>query len=167
MEFEYSKAWGLEHDFRGLSWWCPSPPSPTVVWSHPPPNRVKINTDAGHSLVLQKATSGVVIRDEHDHVLGSFYQSHSSLSSVFMEDALAAFHGHLFAKGLGFSLVILKSESESIISKLQSNVDDSSVIRSTIWDILCLSKSFAECLYRYTHRERNRATHEMTKEGVG
>ncbi|KAL4302393.1 hypothetical protein GQ457_10G012400 [Hibiscus cannabinus] len=59
--------------------------------------------------------------------------------------------------------VILESDSNSIIKKLKSVKDDSSILRSIIWDILCLSNSFLECHFRFTPRDCNRCAPEIAR----
>ncbi|KAE8669497.1 hypothetical protein F3Y22_tig00112231pilonHSYRG00051 [Hibiscus syriacus] len=135
-----TRSFGKEFGSIALARTSNATPPPTA-WS-PPINLAKINVDAGST--LKKATFGVVTRDEFAHILGSCCQIQRSVSSIFMAEAVAALNGLQFAKYLGLSRVILENDSKSIIIKLQSGVDDSSVIRSIIWDIHCLCKTFKE-----------------------
>ncbi|KAL4364026.1 hypothetical protein GQ457_04G027420 [Hibiscus cannabinus] len=96
--------------------------------------------------------------------MGSSFQAQSSFSTVFMAEVLAAMLR--FVLDLGFTRVILEGNSRSIIQKLQYGEDDHLCVRSTIWDIICLSKHFLDCRFSFTLRGGNRVAHTLAKLGL-
>ncbi|KAL4311287.1 hypothetical protein GQ457_01G023050 [Hibiscus cannabinus] len=93
-------------------------------------------------------------------------QAHSSISTVFMAEALAVLHGLQFTLNLSFTRVILESDLRTIIQKLQSGEDDHSCVSSTIWYIIYLSKYFMDCRFSFTPRGGNRVVYALAKLGL-
>ncbi|KAL4367715.1 hypothetical protein GQ457_05G018670 [Hibiscus cannabinus] len=116
---------------------------------HSPPNGwIKINVDVYCCPSRIKAFSRSVIRDDHGQVMGASVKVQNGFTSVFMTEAKAARHGLKFATELGFH-----------------REDDSSEIRSVVWDIKCLSKSFSDCRFCFTPRANNKVVHVVAANG--
>lgn len=70
---------------------------------------------------------------------------------IYMAEAMATLHGLQFAKDMGFSRVILESDSRIVIRKFQRNEEDYSALRPT-WDVKALSTCFEACHFKFTPR---------------
>ncbi|KAK8648921.1 hypothetical protein V6N13_129663 [Hibiscus sabdariffa] len=110
-------------------------------------------------------SSGVVVRDSNELVLGSCFIPALTVMSPFAAEALAALYGLRFALDLGCMHVVLESDSLTIISKLRSVVDDLFILRPYIADARLVSQAFASCQFAFTPRSRNEVAHCLTHLG--
>ncbi|MBA0881585.1 hypothetical protein Goshw_027434 [Gossypium schwendimanii] len=91
-----------------------------VKWIPFPQGWVKINVDARLSVAKKKNTvSGFIIRNKEGFIMGSRFKGHNLVRSVVIAEAIAVLHRLQFALDLGFTNVILKSDSKLVIQNIQ------------------------------------------------
>ncbi|KAK5771303.1 hypothetical protein PVK06_047499 [Gossypium arboreum] len=135
-------------------------------WVPPLPNWVKINVDTGFSAARQHAASGFIIRNDEWLIMGSGFKTHNLVRSVVLDEATVVLHGLQFAPEMGFSNVILESDSRPVIQNLQSSKEDYSEIRPLTWDAKALARNFSSCRFEFVARDWNSAAHAMAVEGL-
>ncbi|KAK5840389.1 hypothetical protein PVK06_009288 [Gossypium arboreum] len=102
------RSFGLEYWGCALNLKHPKPRS-MIKWMPPPQEWVKINVDAGISVNKNHAVSGFIIRNDEGLIMGSGFKGHHLTRSVV--EALAFLHGLQFALEMGFTKVIIESDS--------------------------------------------------------
>ncbi|KAK8579910.1 hypothetical protein V6N12_070211 [Hibiscus sabdariffa] len=132
-------------------------------WSRPFDPSVKINVDAAFDSSSSRASSGVVVRDSNGLVLGSCFIPSVNISSSFAAEALAVIHGLCFALDLGCMHVVLESDSLTVISKLNSGVDDCSLLRPYIADAQLVAQTFFSCQFSFTPKSGNKVVHCLAR----
>ncbi|MBA0877753.1 hypothetical protein Goshw_026330 [Gossypium schwendimanii] len=83
-----------------------------------------------------------------------------------MAEAIAALHGLQFASDMGFSHVILESDSKLTIKNLTFPGGDYSETRSVTFDVKVWARSFSGCRFEFTARQGNSVTHALAEEGM-
>ncbi|XP_040942069.1 uncharacterized protein [Gossypium hirsutum] len=158
---------GFSREFRGISSILQHPrPRDLNKWVPPLPNWVKINVDTGFSAARQHAASGFIIRNDEWLIMGSGFKTHNLVRSVVLDEATVVLHGLQFAPEMGFSNVILESDSRLVIQNLQSSKEDYSEIRPLTWDAKALARNFSSCIFEFVARDWNSAAHAMAVEGL-
>ncbi|GMI76104.1 hypothetical protein like AT4G29090 [Hibiscus trionum] len=155
---------GYDYEFRSLEVMLSHPnTSGSVIWSRPPLDWVKVNTDASFPQNPTSSFTGMVVRNDTGAVQGATYRVVTSSPSPFFTEALAVLHGLLFAQDLGFRKIILESDSKTVISKVLSTEEDLSEIRSVTWSIKSLAAGFESCMFQFVPREGNRTAHTLAQ----
>ncbi|KAK8556537.1 hypothetical protein V6N12_002936 [Hibiscus sabdariffa] len=126
---------------------------------------VKINVDVAFDASTGRASSGVVVRDSNNLVLGSCVLPTTNISSSFVAEALAAVQGLRFTLDLGCTHVVLESDSFTIISKLMSVEDDLSVLQPYISYPKAVSQAFASCHFPFMPISGNDVVHCLARLG--
>lgn len=80
--------------------------------------------DATYSAAKQLATLGFIVRDEDGLILGFGFKVHDLAITATMAELLAVLHGLQFASELGFTKIILKSDSKLTIQNITSVQED-------------------------------------------
>ncbi|MBA0760086.1 hypothetical protein Gotri_022868 [Gossypium trilobum] len=142
----FIRSFGLEYRSSAENLKYPQPRS-MVKWSPPPQGWLKINVDAGLLIAKKRAVSGFIIRNGEGFIMGSGFQRHNLVHSVVIAEALAILHGLQFALDLGFSNVILESDSRLVDAKN-------------------LARKFQCCRFQFIAREGNGAAHVMVVQGM-
>lgn len=79
--------------------------------------------------------------------MGSGFQRHNLVHSVVIAEALAVLHGIQFALDMGFSKVILESDSRLVVNNIQKSREDYSESRPFTWDTKNLARKFQCCRF--------------------
>ncbi|KAH1121998.1 hypothetical protein J1N35_005158 [Gossypium stocksii] len=111
--------------------------------------------------------SGFIIRNDEGFIMGSRFQGHNLVYSDVIAEALAALHGLQFALDLGFTNVILESDSRLVFKNIQQLNEDYSETRPFTWDAKNLARKFHFCRFQFIAREGNGAAHAMAAEDSG
>ncbi|MBA0605007.1 hypothetical protein Godav_017623 [Gossypium davidsonii] len=90
----------------------------------------------------------------------------AGLSVAKNEQSLVVLHGLQFALDLGFSNVILESDSRLVVNNIQKSSEDYSESRLFTWDVKNLARKFQRCRFQFIAREGNGAAHVMAIEGM-
>ncbi|MBA0752936.1 hypothetical protein Gogos_021277, partial [Gossypium gossypioides] len=144
----------------------PPQPRSTVRWLPPPQRWVKINVDARLSVAKKRVVSGFIIRNDEGFIMGSEFQGHNLVHSVVIAKALVVLYKLQFALDLGFTNVILKSDSRLVVNNIQQLSEDYSESRLFTWDVKNLARKFHFCRFQFIAREGNGAAHAMAIEGM-
>ncbi|KAK5835337.1 hypothetical protein PVK06_011025 [Gossypium arboreum] len=96
----------------------------------------------------------------------SGFQGHNLVRAVVTAEALAVINGLQFALDLGFTKVILESDSRLVVQNIQQLSEDYSESRPFTWDAKNLVRKFNSCRFQFIARERNGAAHAMTVKGM-
>ncbi|MBA0629286.1 hypothetical protein Godav_023867 [Gossypium davidsonii] len=67
---------------------------------------------------------------------------------------------------MGFSKVILESDSRLVVNNIQKSSDDYSESRPFTWDAKNLARKFQCCRFQFIAREGNGAAHALAVEGM-
>ncbi|MBA0753549.1 hypothetical protein Gogos_020439 [Gossypium gossypioides] len=95
-----------------------------VKWTFPLQGWLKINVDAGLSIVKNRAVTGFIIRNDEGFIMGSSFQRHNLVHSVAIAEAITVLHGLHFALDMGFSKVILENDSRLVVNNIQKSSED-------------------------------------------
>ncbi|KAK8369074.1 hypothetical protein V6Z12_A01G087500 [Gossypium hirsutum] len=155
----------LEHRDCALILKHPKPRS-IVVWMPPPQGWVKINVDAGIFAVNNRAVLRFIIRNDEGFVMGLGFKGHNLVHSVVIAEAIAVLHRLQFVLDMGFSKVVLESNSKLVVQNIQKRNEDYSETRPFTWDVQNLARNFSSCQLQFIAREGNKAAHAMTAEGL-
>ncbi|MBA0720161.1 hypothetical protein Golax_007793 [Gossypium laxum] len=98
--------------------------------------------------------------------MGLGFQGHNLVHSVVIAEAHAILHRLQFALDLGFSNVILESDSRLVVNNIQKSSEDYSESRPFTWDAKNLAMKFQCCRFQFIAREGNGAAHVMAVEGM-
>lgn len=139
-------------------------PRASVKWSPPPRGWVKINVDAGHKVSQQLASSGFIAKDENGQVLGSGHCMHYLVGSIALVESLALLQGIRFASEMGFTQVLMESDSRLAINHVLK--EDNSDSRAVTWDILSWARQFRRCHFEFVTRTGNSAAYAMAVKGL-
>ena len=96
-------------------------PKQHIKWNPPPSTSLKINFDGAIFRKTDEAGLGVVVRDHQGRVMASMSQKIKLPSSSDEVEALAAVRAISFALELHLPSIIVKGDSELIISALCHN----------------------------------------------
>ncbi|KAG8503250.1 hypothetical protein CXB51_001230 [Gossypium anomalum] len=107
-----------------------SPQSQIVCWFPPSQSFVKVNVDASFSFSLRKSYSRVSIRDEQGQIMGACSRVTFQVPTVFAVEAIAIVYELRFAFEMGFWSLILESDAQAVIYKLNATTEDLSEIRN-------------------------------------
>ncbi|KAA3461445.1 Polynucleotidyl transferase, Ribonuclease H fold [Gossypium australe] len=112
--------WGFGLEYRGCALNLKHPkPKPMVKWVPPPQGWVKVNVDAGIFVTKNRTVLGFIIRNEEGFIMGSGFKGHHLTRLVMIAEAMTVLHGFQFALDLGFTKVILESDSRLIVQNIQ------------------------------------------------
>nr|KJB20572.1 hypothetical protein B456_003G154500 [Gossypium raimondii] len=157
----FIRSFGLEYRSSAESLKHPQPRS-MVKWSPPPQGYFKINVDAGLSVANNRAVLGFIIRNAEGFIMG-----HNLVHSMVIAEAIAVLDGLQFALDMGFSKVILESDSRLVVNNIQKSSEDYSESRPFTWDVKNLARKFLCCRFQFVAREGNGAAHALVVEDVG
>ncbi|KAE8678808.1 hypothetical protein F3Y22_tig00111402pilonHSYRG00293 [Hibiscus syriacus] len=93
--------------------------------------------------------SGFIVRDDRGLILAAGHRTTLHITSTFMAEALAVIHGLQLILDLGIRSVVVESNSRTIISKLNTEEIDPSVIRSMIGDAKFLANHLESCSFTF------------------
>ncbi|KAH1072725.1 hypothetical protein J1N35_025053 [Gossypium stocksii] len=130
-----------------------SKPRAMVKWIPLPQGWVKIKVDAGISVAKNCVVLCFIIRNEEGLIMGSGFKSHHLTGSVVIAETMVVFHGLQFALDLGFTRVILESDSRLGVHNIQQTNEDYSESRHFTWDVKNFAKSFHSCYFQFTVRK--------------
>ncbi|GMI83380.1 hypothetical protein like AT3G09510 [Hibiscus trionum] len=137
-----------------------------TTWKPPVAPSVKVNFDAGYKVSEKKSSSGILIRDDSGHLLGSCCRNQNGIQNPFAAEALAAVHGLQFALDMGFSQIILEGDARTVIEKLRRPEQDFSHLSALISNGKFLMNQFYKCELSFTHRNGNKAAYVLAKIGL-
>ncbi|MBA0712742.1 hypothetical protein Golax_011820, partial [Gossypium laxum] len=83
-----------------------------------------------------------------------------------LAEVIVVLHRLQFAMDMGFSNVILKSDSRTVIKNLKAKGENNSELRPITWDVHNMLKGFTFYRFEFVAREGNVATHAMASEGM-
>ncbi|KAK5812597.1 hypothetical protein PVK06_028033 [Gossypium arboreum] len=110
---------------------------------------VKINVDVGFSIANKQVVSGFIIRNDECLIMGSGFKGHNLVRSVVIAEVTTVLHGLQFALDLGFTNVILESDSKLVIQNIQQTSEDYSKSRPFTWDAKNLVRNFLFCRFQF------------------
>ncbi|MBA0755499.1 hypothetical protein Gogos_021255 [Gossypium gossypioides] len=159
--------WSFGSEYRSSAESLKHPqPRSMVKWSPPPQGWFKVNVDAGVSIANNRVVTDFIIRNDEGFIMGSGFQRHNLVLSVVIAEAIAVLHGLQFALDMGFSRVILESDSRLVVNNIQKSSEDYSESRPFTWDVKNLARKFHCCRFQFVAREGNGAAHALVVEGM-
>lgn len=96
---------------------------------------------------------GIIVRNNDGQVIGVWTKTY--LASSFVIEVLACLRVIQFTSEMGFRLIEIETDSQSIINKLYETKEDNSWVSAYIWDAKIISKSF---------EQGNTVAHSLAKE---
>lgn len=105
----------------------------TAKWRLPPPQHVKINTDACFDANSRKGTVGIICRDEKGDVLTVMAKEIFAFSPL-MAEALGLREVVSLARSLNISRVIFESDCQTLVEACRGNISRGE-IRGIVKDI--------------------------------
>lgn len=104
-----------------------------------------------------------MIRDHHGVVKLAGHGTTRGGASPEAAEAVAVRHGLEIARAKGFQKIILASDCQSIILKIQATVVDRSMVGTVVGDIRKLASGFLSCSFMYVSRLCNVAAHKLAR----
>ncbi|MBA0856919.1 hypothetical protein Goshw_004854 [Gossypium schwendimanii] len=88
------------------------------------------------------------------------------VQTVALAEIIVVLHRLQFAMDMGFSNVILESDSRIVIKNLKVKGEDNSKLRPITWDVHNMLKGFTSYRFEFVARKGNVATHAMASQGM-
>ncbi|XP_051212022.1 uncharacterized protein [Lolium perenne] len=136
---------------------CVSPSKPS--WSPPPIGTVCVNVDAAVFKAENLDGWGAVIRDHHGAVKLAGHGSVQGGASPEAAEAFAVRQALEIARERGFEKIILASDCQALILKIQATKLDGSMVGDIKW----LASGFLSCSFMYVSRLCNVAAHKLAR----
>ncbi|KAL0375713.1 UNVERIFIED_CONTAM: hypothetical protein Scaly_0688900 [Sesamum calycinum] len=143
-----------------------SPQRTEQMWLPPPCEFVKINFD-GATFNFQTAMGvGIVARNSEGECLAWRTRCVNHTDDAALAEALAAHEAMRLAIQEGWQSVILEGDCKNIISRLNSNDPDDSVIGPIIDDTRYLKEAIERCRVDFIPRECNSLAHSLARKAL-
>ncbi|KAL2939751.1 hypothetical protein RDABS01_011770 [Bienertia sinuspersici] len=136
-----------------------------MAWGCPPEGWVKVNVDA-HVSTDGVIGVGVAIRNQRGRVVAAAVRRYWARWKVEMAEACAARFGVMLAHRLGYSKVILESDSLFVVTQVQNAPDGSAPIFHFFEDICVLKNYFSDFYCCHVKRGGNCLAHLIAREYV-
>ncbi|KAK9008855.1 hypothetical protein V6N11_080332 [Hibiscus sabdariffa] len=136
----------------------------SLLLAGPPDSVVKFNFDSAFNFQAKIATSGVLGRNACGLIMAACSVSHRDVADAFITEALACKQVVVFARDMGFSSVIIKGDSLTVMKKLNTSNSDKSIISPIVHDIKVLARDFDSISFRFVRRDANNAAHVLARE---
>ncbi|XP_050238183.1 uncharacterized protein LOC126687670 [Mercurialis annua] len=136
-----------------------------VVWQAPPPNWVKINTDA--AIVKHKNLSiiAAVCRDQNGDVVRCGVQIVHGLVEIKLAETYAIRMGLQLAAVTSVHDVIIESNALTVIQRLRNPSSAIDNVKLIVDDFLALVQDF-NVVFQHINRNGNQVAHALAKRGV-
>lgn len=132
-------------------------------WIPPPTGWIKINCDAALDLHSGSAGLGIIIRDEVGRVIECAAIKKPAIQSIPTLEAMAIYEGLRMSKNLGAINILVESDAEVVINKLNSDLPDFSIFGHFVESISSLAGDFSNCSFKHLSRIGNRAAHGLAR----
>jgi ribonuclease HI len=140
---------------------CVSPSVPT--WSPPPVGTVCVNVDAAVFKAKNLDGWGAVIRDHLGSVLLAGHGTVRGGASPEIAEAFAMRQALKIAREGGFQKIVMASDCQSLVRKVQATALDRSPVGSLVADIRKLASVFSGCTFTYVNRVFNVGAHNLAR----
>lgn len=134
-----------------------------LEWSPPPSGTIMLNSDAAVFLDLDRSGVGVIARDHVGHCVAACTEPIGGVLEPKMVEALALRRAIFLARDEQFSDVIFATDCLPLVQRLNSSVQDRSLIGSVVADIKHMSDVFASVVFKHIRRHLNVAAHVLAK----
>lgn len=133
-----------------------------MTWKPLNPSMFKINFDGAVFKNDNKSGIGVVIRDHQGLVIASLAQQLSHAFQPLKIEVLVA------AQAITFDVetVVLKRDSELIITALKAGGQTIALVEPLIQDALVLSGLYSKLLYSHCKRDGNKLAHNLVRHSI-
>jgi ribonuclease HI len=138
-------------------------PSTSPQWSPPPEGVVVINVDAALFSSSSKMGVGVVIRDHSGNFLVACNKLLDQVIAPEIAEALAIRSAITLTRDEGLNKVLLVSDCQSVIQRIQSPVRDRSLVGVVVEDIKTLAASLSYVKFQHVRRTCNSSAHTMAR----
>nr|XP_023890194.1 uncharacterized protein LOC112002269 [Quercus suber] len=138
-------------------------PKPQVRWTPPPLTSFKINFDGAVFCEIDEAGLGVVVRDHQGRVMASISEKIKLPSSSDEVEALVAIRAISFALELHLPSIIVKGDSELIISALRSEEESFTSFGHLISSVKQNFEVFSYISFSLTRRSGNSLAHNLVQ----
>lgn len=126
---------------------------------------MKINFDASFSNHQKKASTGIVVRNNHGLVMGSYPCPLGKSDDSTMAEALACLQAVSFGEDLGFLNIIVEGDALRVLEKLKEAKKDRSVIGNIIEAIKKKRSEFFTIEFCHISRKTNVVAHKIVEIG--
>ena len=134
-----------------------------MTWKPLNPSMFKINFDGAVFKNDNKSGIGVVIRDHQGLVIASLAQQLSHAFQALKIEVLVAAQAITFDVETGIGKVVLKRDSELIITALKAGGQTIALVEPLIQDALVLSGLYSKLLYSHCKRDGNKLAHNLAR----
>lgn len=156
----------LQHTFKiRTSIRCESSPS-ARQWTPPPEGLLMLNVDAAVRSDSERMGAGAVIRDHQGRYLAACRQVFDRVTSPELAEAIAVRHALSFALQAGFDGLVLASDCQTLISKINTPLPDRSHIASVVQEIKLKARLFGSISFIHVYRSCNVVAHVLAQSAV-
>jgi len=127
---------------------------PTPCWNAPPSCFFKLNVDGTMFYDYQKVGVGAVVRDEHAMFI---------VSEAELVELLAMFRGLQFSSQMGFSKIILESDSLILVEDLQTEGESLSALGNLFSEVKRMLHQFQEFRVQHIPCMGNQVAHFLAR----
>ncbi|KAA3469009.1 reverse transcriptase [Gossypium australe] len=124
-----------------------------------------IQTTSIHKEVTKRSISGIIARNKDGLVMAACTCPWDNIPDPTTAEARACLQAIDMAEGMGFHEICVEGDSLTVINKINSEMEDRSIISSLIKEIRGRLPKFRVFSFRHIPREANRVAHEMASEG--
>lgn len=143
----------------------PSRPMVKELWRPPDMGSLKLNFDATFHLQTNSSTDAVIVRNSDGQVMSACTYPLSDVADAFVTKARACEQALIFTSAMGFRRIVVEGDSRTVINKIQTIGEDRSILRALTSNFKRLERFMDAVSYRFVHKEVNKATHILAKEG--
>ncbi|MBA0837577.1 hypothetical protein Goarm_009723 [Gossypium armourianum] len=136
-----------------------------VSWRPPNDGFVKINFDASFLQDLSLAVTAVMVRNHKGEIVGTETYLLNDVADPFVAEARACERALIFSHTLGLQRLVVEGDALLVIKSIRNREVGKSIIRSIVYHIQQLDRSFEEVTYTFVPREGYEAAHALAIEG--
>jgi hypothetical protein len=124
---------------------------------------MKVNVDAALFPDLNRMAMGAIFRDNLGNCVLSMSEPLQGFMAPEMAEAMVVHRALKVAADHGFSKVIVASDGLSLIQRLCSSQEDSSLVGSVVTDVKRMVVNFDNATFRHVMRSLNEVAHILAR----
>lgn len=134
-----------------------------LKWSPPSEGSMMVNVDAALFSQSQRMGVGIVIRDHLGRLQAARRRYADQVVTPELAEAIAMRCALEFAEDGGFQRIVVASDCDALVNKVNSTAIDRSQIGAVVYDIKSWASKFVSCSFIHVNRSCNEAAHVLAR----
>jgi ribonuclease HI len=134
-----------------------------LKWSPPSEGSMMVNVDAALFSQSQRMGVGIVIRDHLGRLQAARRRYVDQVVTPELAEAIAMRCALEFAEDGGFQRIVVASDCDALVNKVNSTAIDRSQIGAVVYDIKSWASKFVSCSFIHVNRSCNEAAHVLAR----